>query len=300
VSRAITIYPLPSVENIDGAESVCVGNSTAFSCLTPGGVWSSNNTGIATVNASGIVSSISIGVTTINYTVTNASGCIKTVSKDITVTAPPAIAPITGNQSICTGTVSNFSSTTTGGIWGSNNTNIATISAAGVVTGMAAGSTVISYTVTNGIGCSATLTRDLTVNSRPVVIAITGNKQVCVGASTSLNDATPNGGWSSNNTSVATVNASGLVTGMAAGTATISYTVTNASGCSSIVTKDITVNALPQVPVITAGGPVSFCAGGSVVLSSNGSDNHQWYKDNELINGATASSFTASIGLIIR
>jgi len=72
------------------------------------------------------------------------------------------------------------------------------------------------------------------------------------------------GSWSSNNTSVATVNSSGVVTGVSAGTATISYTA-NAGGCgSSTVTRTVTVES-PISPTIT--GVNSFCAGETATFS---------------------------------
>src|SRR5665811_1055330 len=52
-----------------------------------------------------------------------------------------------------------------------------------------------------------------------------------------------------------------------------SYTVkvTNASGCLSAASSAtiVTVNALPATPTITAVGPTTFCAGGSVTLTSS-------------------------------
>ena len=45
----------------------------------------------------------------------------------------------------------------------------------------------------------------------------------------------PAGAWTTVIIPIATVDASGLVTGVAAGTATISYTVTNGNGCTNIV-----------------------------------------------------------------
>ncbi|WP_193372059.1 Ig-like domain-containing protein, partial [Pedobacter agri] len=54
-----------------------------------------------------------------------------------------------------------------------------------------------------------------------------GTNTVCVGSTTQYSNSTSGGVWSSSNTAVATVNASGLVTGVSAGTATIIYTVTN-------------------------------------------------------------------------
>jgi len=49
------------------------------------------------------------------------------------------------------------------------------------------------------------------------------------------------------------------------------YYVTNTNGCGSVNSNHIvvTVNPLPTASVITAGGPITFCEGGNVVLSGN-------------------------------
>lgn len=47
-------------------------------------------------------------------------------------------------------------------------------------------------------------------------------------------------------------------------------------------------------PVITARGPVTFCQGGNVKLSSNLSGTIQWYKSGVLISGATDTTYTAT------
>ena len=66
---------------------------------------------------------------------------------------------------------------------------------------------------------------------------------VCVGKILALTDATPGGTWSSSNTGIATVNTStGVVTGINAGTATISYAV-GSTPCPA--TFNVTVVAPP-------------------------------------------------------
>ena len=110
---------------------------------------------------------------------------------------------------------------------------------------MSAGTATISYTVTNGNGCTTIATVLVTVNALPIVAPITGTLSVCVNSTTILSDLTSGGIWSSSNTAVATVNASGVVTGISGGSSTISYSVTNLNGCITIVTADVTVNSLP-------------------------------------------------------
>ena len=78
---------------------------------------------------------------------------------------PPAPGVITGITAICTGNTSTLYETTTGGVWSSSNTGIATVSVSGVVTGILRGTATIRYTITNGNGCSNSASTAVTVSS---------------------------------------------------------------------------------------------------------------------------------------
>ncbi len=106
-----------------------------------------------------------------------------------------------------------------------------------------------TYTITSvtlGNGCPGIITNAsviVAIHALPTVAAIGGPSIVKVGEDITLTDATPNGVWSSSNIGQATVAAS-LVHGVAPGTPTISYTVSNTfngTTCSAAATKPITV-----------------------------------------------------------
>jgi len=59
-------------------------------------------------------------------------------------------------------------------------------------------------------------------------------------------------------------------------------------------TVTVTVNPTPATPTISAGGPASFCAGGSVILTSSATDGNQWFKDGVAIADATGESYAAN------
>jgi hypothetical protein len=82
--------------------------------------------------------------------------------------------------------------------------------------------------------------------------AITGASTVCVGATTALANTTSGGVWSSSATTRATVSTYGVVTGVSAGTATISYTKSGASA-----TKVVTVNGLPTAGAVSGAATVA-------------------------------------------
>jgi len=92
-------------------------------------------------------------------------------------------------------------------------------------------------------------------------LPITGTPTVCPDATTSLSDATTGGTWVSSATSIASVSATGVVTGVSAGVATISYTQ---GTCT--VTSVVTVNPLPDAGTIT-GADTTVCVGNNITLS---------------------------------
>ncbi|WP_298713901.1 Ig-like domain-containing protein, partial [Chitinophaga sp.] len=262
----VNVDPVPAVDPIVGAAAICLGTNTTFTNLTAGGTWSSSNTAVATIDAAGEVTAVAPGTTNIIYTVTSAMGCVSARSVSLTVNALPVVNPILGVMSVCVGGTTSLSSTTTGGVWSSGDPAVATIDTDGEVTGVSAGTAIISYTVTNGSGCVTVRTVSVTVNALPVVAPITGTTDLCEGASTQLASITPGGTWSTSSTMVASINAAGEVQGIAAGTAVITYTVTNASGCEQSVTTTVTVNALPVVSPVT--GTTDVCVGSTTALAS--------------------------------
>lgn len=244
-SITVTVTPAPAA--ISGPSTVCVGSSVTLSDLPTGGTWSSSNVLVATVGvSSGVVTGTSAGVVTISYTL--GSGC--SVTKVMTVT--PGAAPISGTLTLCTGTTTTLTDAMSGGTWASSNPTVATINAAGVVTGISFGISTITYTLPGG--CSATAV--VTVMSTPS--AISGSSTVCVGSTITLTDAVPGGSWSSSNPGVATTSITGVITGVASGVATISYT----TSCGS-ATKTVTVIAAPAA----IGGPSSVCIGSTITLT---------------------------------
>lgn len=71
---------------------------------------------------------------------------------------------------------------------------------------------------------------------------------------------------------------------------TYSVTVTKPSGCSAVSNAiTVTVNPTPTTPTISAGGPVTFCNGGSVTLTSSQASGIMW-SDNSTTQAITVSS----------
>lgn len=252
---------LPSITN-PGA--FCVGNNATFSIASTGGTWVSGNTGLATiVPATGVATGVASGNPTISYT--KGPGCTRTTL----ATVNPLPAAITGTTTVCAGSTTTLSSATGGGTWISGNAAIATVgSSTGVVTGVASGVVAITYQLSS---TSCNVIQNVTVNAQPNVI--TGTLTACEGTTTTLSSTTPGGNWSSSNTSVATINSSGVVSALLAGTTTISYTDPG-NGCFR--TAVVTVNTNPAA---IGGAPFLVCDGSSITLS-NSTPSGTWSSSN--------------------
>ena len=118
------------------------------------------------------------------------------------------------------------------------------------LTSSASGSPSGNIAVTSTGATTKNVAASGTVNALPVVAAISGGSSVAVGQTLQLSNSTGGGTWSSSNTSAATIDASGLVTGVAMGSTTITYTVTT-SGCSTSVTKNVEVLGVGSLASIT-------------------------------------------------
>ncbi|MDP2336712.1 MAG: Ig-like domain-containing protein [Bacteroidota bacterium] len=123
------------------------------------------------------------------------------------------------------------------------------------------------FNPTPGGGTSSGST--FTVNPLPTVAAITpgGTTNVCIGSTWQLSDVTSGGVWSSANNAIASVNSSGLVTGVTTGNVLISYTVTDINGCSKAANKTVNVFDAPYAAGAIA-GPATFVQGTSGIAYS--------------------------------
>jgi hypothetical protein len=146
----------------------------------------------------------------------------------------------------------------------------------------AAGTTTVTVTATDA--SDNTTIGTFTVTVIPVAGSVSGITTICTNATTALTTTLTGGTWSSNNLTVATVDATtGVVTGAAAGTAVITY----ANACGSAASATVTVNAIPVAPTVT----VTNNCGSSILTASNTNGSLSW--------NTTPVSTTASINVAV-
>lgn len=263
----------PALLPITGGPNVCVGSTKQLSNASPGtGTWSSSDITKCTINrTTGVITGVATGSAVITYNSIAPNGCAAgSITTTITVLASPTVATITGNRVPCLGTTTQLANATVGGTWASLNPTIATISSTGLVTTVSVGTATITYTtLPNASGCTRTSTTTVSVKAIPTVGAITGNAGICVGSTTPLSISTTGGTWSSSAPGVATVSGTGVVTGVAAGLTTITYTTAaNSSGCVSKAVFPFDVIASPTIPNTLT--PPAVCSGNPFQYSPTG------------------------------
>ena len=252
ITATVTINALPT---ITGTLNVCVGLTTQLTGSATAGTapaWVSATPAVATVDNTGLVTAVSAGTSVITYT--NSNGC--KITATVTVNALPTI---TGTLTACINATTQLTGSGTAAAttpWVSATPAVATVSNTGLVTGVSAGTSVITYTNSNGCKITATVT----INALPT---ITGTLTACVGSTTQLTGSATAGtapAWASATPAVATVDNTGLVTGVSAGTSIITYT--NSNGCK--ITATVTINALPTIT-----GTLTVCIGSTTQLTGS-------------------------------
>lgn len=260
--------------------------------------WISSNSSIATVDKNGKVTAIKAGTATITATLTNGSG----QSASCTYTIKPLVSEIKLNKSSIsiligenykfTETVKPIDAFDTSVTWSSSDTSVATVDQNGNVNGKSAGKTTIKVTANDGSGvigkCEVTVTipvSSISINKDYAVIM----KDSTLDLNVSVLPANANNKsvtWSSDNTSIATVDESGRVTAKSAGTAIITATANDGSNksdiCEVIVVLPVTsITINPAKVKIIAGETYRLTA---IIEPENAyNSNITWSSDNTSI-----------------
>lgn len=218
-----------------------------------------------------------------SYTVTatDANGCTATASTTMNMLPAPT-APVinaSGPLTFCPGGSVTLSTSLTSGYQWSNGVTGAsfTTDTSGVYT----------LTVTAANGCRTSSTRSvIRFSPAQASIQLVGPQAYCVNQPSHLfaNDSCQYQ-WS---TGATTQGIQPSVSGV------YTVTVTNLNGCTATaISVPLTVHPLPAIPVISASGPLTFCNGNSVTLSSTPGLTHMWS------NGSTTASIVVTQSAIL-
>ena len=185
------------------------------------------------------------------------------------------IALLTGDNRTLTATISPSDATNQNLVWSSTNSSIASVDSNGKVVGVSAGSALITVMTEDGNKIDNCIIEVFTpiitvVNvtlNMPQIVLNMGNNQTLTATINPHNATNQNVIWSSNNSSVASIDSNGKVFGVAAGTATITATTEDGN-------KTATCNVIVQQTY--ALGDIYYKGGvaiGAVYAISNGGVN---------------------------
>ena len=262
-SASVTVSPPPQPTTVSvtpSAVQLVVGDSAQLAAevrdqnsqvMTGATVsWTSSSAAIATASSTGRVHGVAAGTATITGTAGSASG-----SASVTVSPPPqpttvSVTPsdvqlVVGDSAQLAAEVRDQNSQVMTGAtvsWTSSSAAIATASSTGRVHGVAAGTATITGTAGSASGSAS-----VTVSPAPVptTVSVTpSDVQLTIGNTAQLaaevrdqDDQVITGAtvsWTSSNATAATVTSGGLVSGAAAGTATVTATAGSASGSAAV------------------------------------------------------------------
>src|SRR2546421_254369 len=244
--------------------------------------WASANTGLATVSGAGVVRGHSAGTLFIRATSgSKQDSAVVTVASPsplpvASVTLTPASATVSvGGTVLLVATLKDANGNALAGraiTWASNNAAVAAVSGTGVVTAAAAGSATITATSEGQSGSatvSVTIVPVASVSVSPATasvqtgqtVQLTATPKDASGAALSGRAVT----WASSNAAVATVSGTGLVTGVAAGSATITATSEGKSGTSALT---VTAAIAPVASVTLSPSPATVQISGTLQVTA--------------------------------
>ncbi len=277
---SVTITPtaLDDASFSYGSAAYCVNAADPTPTITgdPGGTFSS--TAGLSINTS--TGQIDVSASTPNtYTVTyNTAGtCPNSSNVSVTINALPtvtftALADLCVNAGVQAGL---GGGSPTGGVYSgtgvTDDGNGMTYSFNPATAGV--GTHTITYTFTDGNGCTNSASDNVEVFALPTV-TITALADLCVnaGVQTGLGGGSPTGGVYSG-TGV-TDDGNGMTYSFdpataGVGTHAITYSFTNGNGCTNSASDNVEVFSVPSTPSVTT--PLTVCPGFDVILSATGS-----------------------------
>jgi hypothetical protein len=241
--------------------------STDGSATLPANTTLTSGTGLFPVTLKTSGSQTVTATDTVNGTITGTSGAIVVTAALQTITVAPLSATVSAGLTQPFTATGHFSDGTTGAVsvnWSSSDITIATINAAGVATGVKAGGP-ITITATSTTNAAITGTAQLTVTAATLQTITVAPPSATVSAGLTqpftatghFSDGTTGAvsvNWSSSDITIATINASGVATGVkAGGPITITATSGNIFGTAQLTVNPLAVTFPLNVTLIGTG-----------------------------------------------
>ena len=218
--------------------------------VTTAATWTTASASVATITSGGLATGVAAGTTNVTAAM---SGISATAALTVTAKTVTSIAVSPGSTSVSVSQTQQFTATatysdnstanvTSTATWTTGSASVATINSAGLATGVAAGSTTVQAAL-SGVSGSATLTVTATAVTSIAVTPSTasfamGSTQQFTATATysdgSTGNVTTTSAWAAANTAVAIIDSSGLATGVASGSTSVTATLSGVSGSASV------------------------------------------------------------------
>ncbi|HEV7990341.1 MAG TPA: Ig-like domain-containing protein [Gemmatimonadaceae bacterium] len=331
----VTVSVAPWVQSISvtGASGLLVGDQTSLSTAIhsigvapPGGwpvTWFSDFPNVATVSSSGVVTAVSVGTATIQARAGNGIGyfALRVVQAPMVtglVITPGTLYLAPGSTGSLVPAFTAIGQPPVGGwpiAWSSVSPAIATVDAAGKVTGISPGTTTIRATsgsqtagaviaVSTASGGSASTVTSVSINPTIHAYMVTG-KQRTFTASVGANGPPPQAGWTvawtSSNPAVATVGANGIVTAVSQGITNIAASVGGVSATTALEVVDppgvIGLRVDQSLGGMTVGDVLTYTATVDMVTGSAPSTGYAvtWTSNNPAVASITPGGLVTAV-----
>lgn len=316
----VTVVPM--IRGIDvqpTTASVVLGGTRQLSATVSGDVgistavlWRSANPSIVQVAANGIVTGVAQGTTTVTAialgdTTRRSSATVTVIPTVQDLTVQPASASITiGQTRQLAASVIADPGANTAVTWRSSNVAVASVSSAGMVTGIGSGVAMIT-----AVSVADTLRRSdalITVRMAPRVTVSPGSLALQVGAHSALSaTVTADPGistavsWRTTDPAVATVSSTGVVSAVATGTATItavSAVDTTQTASATVVVSTaatvVSVSLTPQSMALQTGQSAQLVS--QVQVTGGASPSVTYSSNNPAVASVTVAGLVSAIG----
>jgi uncharacterized protein YjdB len=230
----ITVNPL-SISIVVGDRGQITATIQPVGAINMGILWDSLNQVIATVNSTGLVTGVNVGSTYI--TAISAGDSTKRTAVLVNVTAPvmqitlnkQSLNLIVSQTAVLTMTITPTTVVNKNVEWSSSDSSIASVNHTGTVTGVENGTAIISVRSHQGnlvATCSVSVTtpvQTLTISRNKVTLVVGKGIQLFY-SFFPQSSTNPSVKWTNSNSKVAQISNSGYISGLSAGSATITAT----------------------------------------------------------------------------
>lgn len=228
----VTPAPMATIQNL--ATQYCSQASPITLTGTPaGGTFTINGTPATSFNPA----TLGVGTHVVVYTLNNSNGCVSTATQNVTIGGNVSLTNNL-NTSYCTNNPNITITGTAGSIFTLNGNPITTFSPST----LGVGNYTIIQTYNDGLGCTGTLEKIITINNLPTLNFTNLQSQYCISTTSFILQANPLGGtFSINGNNTNELNPALL----GVGNHQVIYNFTAVNGCTNSISQNVTIHNLP-------------------------------------------------------